>query len=173
MGQSNLEAFPILTTERLTLRQLSENDAHEIFLLRSDTIINRYLDRRPTHTLQAAMDFIKTIKDNSLSYWAIEHNGNGNLVGTICLFNISEDLKSAEIGYELLTQYQGNGIMEEAAKTVIQYSTDVLRLSTIDAYTHIGNQGSSNLLKRLGFTISQDVDFRNADLVLYQLHSFL
>ena len=67
MGQSNLEAFPILTTERLTLRQLSENDVHEIFLLRSDTIINRYLNRRPTHTLQAAMDFIKQIKDKGLS----------------------------------------------------------------------------------------------------------
>jgi len=35
--------FPILRTERLTLRQLEINDEQEIFTLRSDSEINKYL----------------------------------------------------------------------------------------------------------------------------------
>ena len=36
MLHKSLPTSPTLTTERLTLRQLSETDAPEIFLLRSD-----------------------------------------------------------------------------------------------------------------------------------------
>ncbi|RZK12463.1 MAG: N-acetyltransferase, partial [Flavobacterium sp.] len=45
MANSNSTSFPILTTERLTIRQLSIDDQHDIFALRSDTEINKYLDR--------------------------------------------------------------------------------------------------------------------------------
>jgi len=101
MKQSNLKAFPRLATQRLTLRQLSDSDLQEIFLLRSDTLINKNLDRQPCKTLEDASEFIEKIKNNGQSYWAIAHKGNEKLVGTICLFGVSEALKKCEIGYEL------------------------------------------------------------------------
>jgi ribosomal-protein-alanine N-acetyltransferase len=56
--------FPILTTERLTLRQLSENDSIEILQLRSKLEINKFLDRKPSKTLEDALSFIKSIIEN-------------------------------------------------------------------------------------------------------------
>ena len=50
--------FPILTTERLTLRQLVINDEQQIFTLRSDTEINKFLDRQISNTLDDARQFI-------------------------------------------------------------------------------------------------------------------
>ncbi|MCB0476338.1 MAG: N-acetyltransferase, partial [Flavobacteriaceae bacterium] len=64
MEPGNLKTFPILTTERLTLRQLSDSDVQEVFLLRSDALINKYLDRQPSKTLEDALKFIEQVKDN-------------------------------------------------------------------------------------------------------------
>ena len=60
MPNKALSTFPILTTERLTLRQLLESDVQEIFLLRSDKTINKFLDRKPSETLEDALNFIRT-----------------------------------------------------------------------------------------------------------------
>ena len=166
----NLKTFPTFTTERLTLRQLLDNDVQEIFLLRSDTLINKYLDRQPSKTLEDALEFIEKIKSNSLSYWAIAQKGNEKLVGTICLFDVSEELKKCEIGYELLTEYQGKGIMREAAKKIIEYSIQTLGLKTIDAYTHKDNQSSTNLLKELKFMSTDTVGEKSSNLILFRLN---
>ena len=165
-----MKTFPTFTTERLTLRQLLDNDVQEIFLLRSDTLINKYLDRQPSKTLEDALEFIEKIKSNSLSYWAIAQKGNEKLVGTICLFDVSEELKKCEIGYELLTEYQGKGIMREAAKKIIEYSIQTLGLKTIDAYTHKDNQSSTNLLKELKFMSTPTVGEKSSNLILFRLN---
>lgn len=170
MEHRNLKTFPILTTERLRLRQLSDSDVQEIFLLRSDPLINKYLGRQPSRTSEDASEFINKIKNNSLSYWAITRKGSEKLIGTICLFDVSEELKKCEIGYELLTAYQGNGIMREAAKKVIEYSTEILRLKTIDAYTHKDNQSSTNLLKELKFISVDSIDEISSNLLLFRLN---
>jgi len=169
MGPVNLKAFPVLTTERLTLRQVSERDVQEIFVLRSDPLINKYLDRQPCKTLEDASEFIGKIENNNLSYWAITQKGNEKLIGTICLYGISEERKNGEIGYELLTDYQGKGIMREAAKKIIEYSIQTLGLKTIEAYTHKDNQSSTKLLKELKFESTDSVDETNSNLILFRL----
>ena len=171
MVQGNLKTLPKLTTEKLILRELSDSDVQEIFLLRSDSLINKYLDRKPCKTLEDAFGFIKNIKNNSFSYWAITQKGNDRLVGTICLFNISNEEKKCEIGYELLTEYQGKGIMREAAKKIIEFSIKTLGLKTIDAYTHKDNESSTNLLKELQFKIMESVDETNLNLILFRLNN--
>jgi ribosomal-protein-alanine N-acetyltransferase len=170
MEHGNLKTVPILTTERLILRQLSDSDVREIFLLRSDTLINKYLDRQLSETLEDALEFIEKIKNNGLSYWAITQKGNDKLIGTICLFDVSEELKKCEIGYELLTEYHGKGIMREAARKIIEYSIQTLGLKTIDAYTHKDNQSSTNLLRELKFLSVDSVDGKNSNLILFRFN---
>ena len=165
-----MKTFPTLTTERLTLRQLSDSDGQEIFFLRSDALINKYLDRQPSKTLEDASQFIQKIKNNSLSYWAIAEKGNEKIMGTICLFDVSEELKKCEIGYELLTEHQGKGFMREAAKKILEYAIQTLGLKTVDAYTHKDNQSSTNLLKELKFQRTDSVDDTNSNLVLFRLN---
>ncbi len=170
MENRNLKTFSILSTERLTLRQLSDSDVQEIFILRSDPLINKYLGRQPSKTLDDASKFIEKIKNNSLTYWGISIKGNEKLVGIICLFDVSEEQKKCEIGYELLTEYQGKGIMREAAKKIIEYSTKILGLKTIDAYTHKDNQSSTNLLKELKFKSMGSAEETNSNLILFRLN---
>lgn len=165
--------FPILITERLTLRQLSKSDSEEILQLRSNTEINKYLDRKPSKTLEDALSFIKSIveniESNKLFYWAITKTGEEKLIGTICLFDFLNVAKKCEIGYELLTEYQGQGIMIEAIKKVIEYATQTPGLKTIDASTHKENQNSIKLLQKINFKRLDYLNVDNASLSLFRL----
>ena len=155
MRGRNFIPFPVLKTERLTLRQLVSSDDNEIFALRSDDNINKYLDRKPSTSIDDAKTFIQTINKNiqrnESIYWAITLNGTDKLIGTICLFDFSDDNLKAEIGYELLPDFQGKGIMQEATSKVIDFGIQHIGLNSIEAYTHFKNQSSTRLLEKFNF----------------------
>ena len=167
--------FPTLTTERLTLRQLVINDDQEIFTLRSDSEINKYLGRQVANTIDDARDFINKINENinknDSLYWAITLKDRNILVGTICLFNFSNENGKCEIGYELLTNFQGQGIMKEAAEKVVDYAFNTIKVQEIEAIFHRDNQRSINLLEKLLFRNSNEADKTNPELIYYHLRN--
>lgn len=167
--------FPILATERLTLRQLLVNDEQEIFTLRSDREINKYLVRQLSNTIADARNFINKVNENinknvSL-YWAITLSDRNILVGTICLYGFSDENDNCEIGYELLTNFQGQGIMKEAVEKVIDYAFNRIKVQKIEAFLHRDNQSSINLLEKLSFRNSNKPDETNPELICYHLTS--
>lgn len=165
--------FPILTTERLTLRQPVINDDQEIFTLRSDSEINKYLDRQPSHTIDDARNFVNKINENIYKneslYWAITLSDKDILVGTICLFSFSDESDKCEIGFELLTNFQGQGIMKEAVEKVIDYAFKTIKVKNIEAFLHRDNQKSVTLLEKFSFRNSNEPDKSNPDLICYHL----
>lgn len=155
MLQTIPSIFPVLQTEHHTLRQLLASDAQEIWALRTNHIVNQYLNRKPCESLAEAINFIDQVNQNfnhKLSlYWAIAASYNDQLIGTICLFDFSAVTNSCEIGFELLPNYHRQGIMRAAAKEVINFAFDKLAINLIDAFCHHNNTGSIKLLKQLGF----------------------
>jgi ribosomal-protein-alanine N-acetyltransferase len=173
MENRNFTSFPILTTERLTLRQLLIDDQNDILALRSDTEINRYLDRQPSETIEDAINFINKVNDNiklnNSIYWAITLTTTKTFVGTICLFDFSDEKNSCEIGYELMTKFQGQGIMKEATQAVIDYAFQTLKIKQILAFTHSDNQNSTKLLTRFNFVKYVETDKENPALNVFIL----
>jgi ribosomal-protein-alanine N-acetyltransferase len=173
MTDMNSATFPILTTERLTLRQLSIDDQHSIFDLRSDPEINKYLDREPSKTIEDAVNFINKVNDNiqknNSIYWVITLAKTKTFVGTICLFDFSNKKSSCEIGFELITKFQGQGIMKEATQAVIDYVFQTLKFKKILAFTHYNNQNSTNLLLKFNFVKSIETNKENPNLNIFTL----
>jgi len=165
--------FPILTTERLTLRQPVINDEQEIFTLRSDSEINKYLDRQVSNTIDDARNFInrvtENINKNDSLYWVITLTDRNIVVGTICLFDFSDENGKCEIGYELLTNFQGQGIMREATEKVIEYAFYTLQVQKIEAFSHRDNQSSLKLLEKFSFMNSNEPGMTNPELICYHL----
>jgi [ribosomal protein S5]-alanine N-acetyltransferase len=147
--------FPHLRSAHLHLRQLSPSDGQDIFMLRSDAALNTYLNRPQTHSLGEALAFIDKINTNVARnesiLWAITLSGKDRLVGTICLWNINIDRTIAEIGYELLPDFQGKKIMHEAIPVVIAFGFTVMQLESITAEVRADNYKSLNLLDKNGF----------------------
>ena len=150
--------FPEIKTERLYLRKIEDTDANIILFLRSDKTVNKYIERpenRRTKNIMDAIKFIKEIKEatekNKSILWGITLKNNTKIIGTICLWNFSENYKTAEVGYDLDPLFQGKGIMSEAIKSIINFGFDTLNLEKIEAFTHTENENSKKLLKNNGF----------------------
>ena len=160
---SSSSLFPTLISERLSLTSLQDSDFDEIFLLRSNPEVYKFINRDPSR--EAALGFMKRVKEANSTrksyYWIIRYKAQKIILGTICLWNFSEDRLSAEVGYELLPIYQRNGIMSEALNTIIGFAFQNLQLNCIEAYTNFENERSIQLLVKNKFELvpnKKDVD---------------
>ena len=69
----------------------------------------------------------------------------------MCLWNFSEDGSSGEVGYELMPDFWGNGIVSAGLALVIDYARELLGLSILKACIKPENEPSLRLVKQFGF----------------------
>ena len=154
MDNINFTPFPILTTERLTLRQITVEDLNEFFMLKSDERLLKGYNAK-AKTYEEARKSLQRINDeiskNEWIIWGITLKNENKLIGSICFWNISKEQSKAEIGYELMFDWQGKGIMSEAIKAVIAYGFESMELSLIEALPYSDNMKSTKLLERNSF----------------------
>ena len=129
-----------------------------IHKLRSDQETNALIDRENSKSIEDALLFIDRIKTgvsrNECIYWVICFQNSSDLVGTIGYFNFNLSAETAEIGYELLTEFRGQGIMNEVLPGIIQFGFEEMKLKWITAFTTEQNIGSVRLLEKFGFQLS-------------------
>lgn len=151
----NFTPFPNLETERLYLRRLVKEDVNEIFALRSDTETMKYVPRPIAKTKEEALEHIalieSNIENNAGINWAITYKENPKLIGIIGLYKITPENYRAEIGYMLLPEYNGKGIITEAIKEVVKYGFQALQLHSIEAIIDPGNLASEKVLQKNNF----------------------
>jgi ribosomal-protein-alanine N-acetyltransferase len=175
----NFTPFPILTTERLILRQFTYADAADLFEVRSNADIMQYIARPLAKTMNDAVDLIKVINDllssNNGITWCISLKSDGRFIGSIGFWRIEKENYRAEIGYLLNPVYQGTGLMQEALDAVIPYGFDTMNLHSIQANVSPGNAASIKLLEKNNFVREgyfKENHFYNeafADTVVYTL----
>ena len=80
MIQTNFTPFPVLETERLILRPLEASDAEDIFMHRSDNIINTYLEDFRHATIDDTQAFITRVQGEiamgKTILWVLSRKGN-------------------------------------------------------------------------------------------------
>ncbi|UEQ78455.1 GNAT family N-acetyltransferase [Chryseobacterium arthrosphaerae] len=164
-----------LETERLILKEVDESYTEDILKIRSNPYINQYVKRNSPQNNYEALEFILHIKNKiqngDMLFWGISFKDQRNLVGTICIWNFSDDRKTAEVGYELLPDYHKKGIMGEALNRVLEYGFDELNLQKILAYTHQFNEASQSLLLKHRFISEEGMkDNNNPENVIFSLN---
>lgn len=147
--------FTNLITDRLILRELQASDAEQIFKIRTDPRVNQFLDREPTKSVDESLKFINNIlkmqiKEGAIM-WAVTLKNAPQLIGTVVYWHIVKERDKAEIGYEMLPEYFGKGIMREALMEVIRFGFEDMQLKTIVAETRADNLRSVNALDKCGF----------------------
>jgi len=154
MLQPDFSVFPEISTPRLTLRRIVTDDAPEIFILRSDPVVMRYINKPPAQTLDDALNFVHLINDllnkNEGITWGMSLNG-GKLIGTIGLWRLIKEHYRAEIGYAMLPGYFGKGFMNEAMVAVLEYGFHQLKLHSVEAHVNPENIASAKLLEKNNF----------------------
>lgn len=164
-----------LETERLILKEIDETYIEDILKIRSNAYINTFVKRNSPKNNYDALEFILHVRrkeqNGEMIFRGISFKGQRNLIGTICLWNFSEDRTTAEIGYELLPDHHKKGIMSEALEAVLKFSFDTLPLQTILAFTNQLNKNSRSLLLRHNFTLEEHrKDEKNPENIIFSLN---
>lgn len=151
----NFTPFPILETERLLLRRLVKEDVNEIFALRSDKETMKYIPRPLVKTEEEAIAHFEMIdekiENNEGINWAITLKKDPKLIGLIGHYRIKPEHFRAEIGYMLLPEYHGKGVIIEAIKETVKYGFEIMKLHSIEAVIDPENLASEKVLQKSGF----------------------
>ena len=141
---------PTLTTARLVLRQLREDDAAALFPVLSDPEVMVWWSSGPHASVAETADYVKgnAAEGQGFDCWAITA-GDDVALGWVILIDGKPDVK--EIGYILHRAHWGQGIAREAVSRVIDHGFDDLNLRRIFADTDPENAGSISLIEHLGF----------------------
>ncbi|MDQ3101201.1 MAG: GNAT family N-acetyltransferase [Bacteroidota bacterium] len=151
----DLSHFPMLTTDGLILRELTDDDTPALFTLRSDERVMQYLGRPHATTLEDAEKLIATVvrdrSDNNGITWALTLKGNDTLIGTIGFYRLQKPHFRAEVGYLLHPDHWRKGLMGEALNAVVEHAFNAFGFHSIEAVTDPQNVASNQLLSRHGF----------------------
>ena len=145
---------PSLETERLLLRPFTLADAPEVQRLASDKeIAATTLNIPHPYAEGMAEQWIATHQErydmNELVNFAITRRGDNALLGAIGLV-LSLPHKRAEMGYWIGKPYWKHGYATEAAKAVLRYGFEVLKLNRIHASHFAGNPASGRVMQKIG-----------------------
>ncbi|MBZ5687246.1 MAG: GNAT family N-acetyltransferase [Acidobacteriia bacterium] len=141
---------PTLQTERLRLRPYSEADIPELLpLIGAREVAATTLRIAHPYTEQDARAFLEFAKEPDKLWLAVTLLADGRQIGGIGL-RLELQHQHAELGYWLGVPYWGQGYATEAAREVIRYAFEDLKLHRIFAshFQHI--PASGNILKKLG-----------------------
>ncbi|WP_232695497.1 GNAT family N-acetyltransferase [Brevibacillus daliensis] len=149
-----MKSFPTLTTNRLILRQLRNEDVPDLFHYFSKDEVTKYYDLESFTEHTQASNLIQFWKQRFEAEqgirWGISLANQDRIIGTCGYHNWSKEHYKAEIGYELTPEYWRKGIMTEAVEAIIKYGFMNLQLNRIEAFIDPDNLSSRKLLEKAG-----------------------
>jgi ribosomal-protein-alanine N-acetyltransferase len=147
--------FPILETPRLLLRRPQLSDAADIFEMRSDPEVMRYIPRPLAKSLEDVHELLRMVDEfvekNERINWAIEWKDSGKVIGMAGYVNLKPEHDRAEVGYSLNRAWHRKGVMREALKAILGFGFNTMKLHSVEAIIDEENAASGALLANVGF----------------------
>jgi ribosomal-protein-alanine N-acetyltransferase len=164
----------ILETNRLMLRRLLPDDLDNLYALYSDPDIRQYF---PDGTLTYAetKEELDWFLDGhpahpELGLWATIHKATDRLIGRCGLlpWTIAQRAE-VEVAYLLDKTYWGQGLATEAARGIVQYAFEQLKLSRLICLIDPENAASRRVAEKIGMRFEKEVEDEWGRSLLYAL----
>lgn len=146
--------FP-LETRRLRLRPFRPEDRDDVHAYGSDPMVSRFMVWGPNTDEETDAFLGKAIEGQGR--WprtdvglAMELKATGRVVGSIRLWVVDPDQRTAEIGYTLARPLWRKGLTFEAAQALMAVGFETLGLHRIVATCDLRNRGSWGVMRKLG-----------------------
>ncbi len=167
--------FPILKTERLQLRRITESDLENIYNgLSNPDVIKHY--GISFNSLEATKEQMTWFADSKQFWWAICSIDNETFYGAGGLNDFSKEHKKAEIGLWLLPDFWGKGIMTEVMPLICNYGFEKLGIHRIEGFVESDNQNCKKAMAKLDFQhegIMKDCEIKNGKFISVEIYAKL
>lgn len=149
----------ILETARIVLRKMTLDDTDFILQLLNEPDYIRFIGDRRVSNQEQAQNYLQnkiiaSYKKNGFGLYLAILKDIATPIGC-CGFIKRDGLKDVDIGYAYLANYHGQGYATEIAAAVLEMGKTELNLNRIVAITAVDNQGSINVLEKIGFSFEK------------------
>ena len=164
----------------MRLRAFREEDAARVVEACRDERTRAWLGDLPSpYDEEAALSFIRgrtgvRARGDGLS-WAVADPTSDELLGSVGLFDLTDDLAYGEVGYWTHPAARGRGVMTAAVGLVLTHAFETLGLQRVKAYAARDNAASRRVLEANGLTehgverLGTVLGDGRADAVLYDV----
>jgi RimJ/RimL family protein N-acetyltransferase len=144
-----------LTTERLVVRALTENDIERHLALFSNPDVVRYLyfgpfDRPAAEQHLARRSVVELPDETGWINFGVELKDEGVLIGELAMGFISATHRHYEVGYVLDPAYAGRGYATEGAALIVELAFSGLGAHRVSGRLDARNDASARVLEKLG-----------------------
>ena len=144
----------IFETTRLIVRQFTENDKDNFFLLSGNETVMQYI--RPVSTKEESDKFLlENIaayeKNPNAGRWAVMEKANGTFAGSFAIIPMLSQPENIQLGYSLRVENWGRGFATELTKTGLDYFMKHYSHPVIHGITEVLNAASQKVLLKAGF----------------------
>ena len=167
----------VLETERLIIRQFVPEDAEYIYKLHNDPDVMKYISSKKDEevTIEECSSFVEHCrsyykKHTGLGIWATQTKEIGDFIGWTTLKDL-DNTEDIEVGYRLQKEFWGNGYATEAAKALIEYGFNELKLDKIVGVALPENKASVRVLQKAGLEYVGIKKYYNTDVVFYEINN--
>jgi len=169
----------VLETDRLLLRRFTASPSESEFVLRllNEPSYLQYIGDKGVRTLEQAATYllegpIRSYQLHGHGLYLVVLKNSLQPVGTCGLLR-RDQFPDADLGYAFLPEFWSQGFAYESASAVLDYGKRTLELARIIALVSPANSPSIKLLKKLGFSYSEQVKMEpsGSDAALYELVS--
>lgn len=143
-----------LQSNRLLLRPFIESDVQSVFegLSHPDIIKHYGVSFDSLEGTQRQMNWFADLEKEGTGMWfAVCSLDNTTFYGAGGLNDLSKEHKKAEIGFWLLADFWGKGIMVEAMPLICNYGFNQLGLHRIEGFVESDNINCKNAMAKLDF----------------------
>lgn len=171
--------FPILSTGRLLLREISASDQPNIFRGLSDPLVVRFygVNFSTFEATKEQMNWFEALRKSKTGiWWAVCNNDLGTFYGACGFNNLQIKNQKAELGFWLLPEYWGRGIIPEAVSKINEFAFKILQLHRIEAFVETENDNSKKVLKKMGFSYEgtmKDVEIKEKKFISLSVFALL
>jgi len=149
----------VLETARLTLRQLSADDADFILRLVNEPSFLHFIGDRGVRTIEDARRYIvngpiDSYERHGFGLYLVELKEGRAPIG-MCGLIKRESLSDVDVGFAFMPQFWSKGYAFESAAAVMAHGRGALGLDRIVAIVSPDNAGSIRLLEKLGFAFGR------------------
>lgn len=160
----------MLETERLILRLFDEKDVEEVYAMRRDPAIMRFI-REPQNRAESA-NWVKLVSsrwlDEKIGFCAVIEKASGGFIGWCGIWKLKET-GEFEIGYAIAEKFWGKGYAAEAARKILGYAFEKLKPEKIVAVAQPENQASRRVMEKIGMSFDYTGVFYGNKLVHYSI----
>jgi RimJ/RimL family protein N-acetyltransferase len=159
----------IIETDRLTIRSFLESDIPEYAAIVGDPEVTGFLGDGSPHSYEQAAayicDCIRSEAEEGFARYAVIIRETGELIG-FCGFKKIHDY--IDFGWRYARRAWGNGYATEAARAVLDYGINTLKLSSIVAKSAVENTGSVRVTEKIGMHFEAFCEVRGRKTARYR-----